>query len=327
MKLWITPTEFVELDRQPLSADIAVRSRSLEWMGMFGLLPDPDPVLRNLGQDISVYRELTTDAHVFSCLSSRKAVTLSREWELRENPRGESAGNRRALALCEEIFADIDVRQIVVDMLEAPFYGMSPIEITWEVSGRKYIPRTVQGKPPEWFGFDDENRLRFLSRENMVEGELLPAGKFLLARHGASYQNPYGERVLARCFWPVVFKRGGFKFWAIFTEKYGMPWAIGRVPRGTNGTARGQLLANLTAMVQDAVAVINDDESIEIKESSGKTASADIYEKLVSAGNRECSKAILGQTLTTELDKADPMPPPPSTWKSAPTWASRTRRW
>jgi phage gp29-like protein len=56
-------------------------------------------------------------------------------------------------------------------------------------------------------------------------------------------------------------------------------------------------------MVQDAVAVINDDESVDITEAAGKSASADIYEKLVNAGNREVSKAILCQTLTTELDK------------------------
>ena len=303
MKLWISPTDFVELDRQPLTADIAVRSRSLEWMGMFGLLPDPDPVLRKLGQDLTVYRELTVDAHVFSCLQSRKAVTLSKKWELRENPRGSSGANRRALALCEDIFADLDVRQVIIDMLEAPFYGMAPVEITWESAGRQWIPRRVEGKPPEWFAFDDDNRLRFISREAMIDGELVPEGKFLLARHGASYQNPYGERVLARCFWPVVFKRGGFKFWAIFTEKFGMPWVRGKVPRATNDTERSRLLGRLVAMVQDAVAVINDDESVEITEAAGKSASADIYERLVGASNREVSKAILGQTLTTELDQ------------------------
>jgi phage gp29-like protein len=124
-----------------------------------------------------------------------------------------------------------------------------------------------------------------------------------LSRHHATYQNPYGERVLGRCFWPVVFKKGGFKFWAVFTEKYGMPWLVGKVPRATNETERAALLTRLVSMVQDAVAVINDDESVEINEAGDKRGSADIYEKLISASNREISKAILGQTLSTELDK------------------------
>jgi phage gp29-like protein len=75
------------------------------------------------------------------------------------------------------------------------------------------------------------------------------------------------------------------------------------VPRSTNTTERAALLANLAKMVQDAVAVINTDESIELQEAGGKSASADIYDKLISSANREVSKAILGQTLTTEIDQ------------------------
>ena len=81
-----------------------------------------------------------------------------------------------------------------------------------------------------------------------------------------------------------------------------MPWLIGKVPRGTGDTDRSKLLNNLVQMVQDAVAVINDDESIDALEFQSKSASADIYERLISASNREISKAILGQTLSTELD-------------------------
>ena len=56
----------------------------------------------------------------------------------------------------------------------------------------------------------------------------------------------------------------------------------------------------LEDMVQDAIAVIPDDSSIEIQEAS-KSSSAEIYEKLIDKMNTEISKAILGQTLTTEI--------------------------
>ncbi len=303
MKLYINENDFVELDdKKSLAAEIAPRSRSVDWMGVMGLLPDPDPVLAKLGQDITVYRQLMSDAHVFSCAQSRKAGALSCEWEIRESAKEGEPANKKALRMIENMMDTLDVHQIITDMLEAPFFGMSPIEVIWK-SGSAWLPERVAGKPPEWFGFDADNRLRFLSIDNMIEGEEMPPYKFLLPRHHASYQNPYGERVLSRCFWPVAFKRGGFKFWAIFTEKYGMPWIIGKVPRQTNETERGLLLTRLVNMVQDAAAVINNDESVEITEAAGKTASADIYEKLISTSNREISKAILGQTLTTELDK------------------------
>jgi len=302
MKLWISENDFIDLeDRELLTAEQAPRSRSVDWLGYYGFLPDPDTVLKKLGQDLSTYRQLLSDAHVWSCYESRTAGTLSQERKVDLAAEGGSdRANKRAYDLIQEVMKGLDVRQVIEDILQAVFYGMSPIEIVWKSNSAFWLPESVVGKPPEWFGFNESNELRFRSRDNMTEGEPVPEYKFLLPRHHASYQNPYGERVLSRCFWPVVFKKGGFKFWAIFTEKFGMPWVRGKVPRGTNDTERNKLLSRLVSMVQDAVAVINDDESVEITEASEKKASAEIYEKLIEAGNKECSKAILGQTGTTE---------------------------
>ncbi|MEW6265313.1 MAG: DUF935 family protein [Thermodesulfobacteriota bacterium] len=300
---------------------IAPRSRSLDWWGGDNLLPDPDPVLNKLGQGLNAYRRLMSDAHVWSCCQSRKAGTLAREWEIR--PGGPGAKDQAAYKLVQSVLVGLDVYQIVSDILEAPFFGLSPIEVIWSTgpvgesreardpAGRgtlistdaKWRPVQVIGRPPEWFAFDPENNLRFLSRDHLWQGELVPEGKFFLPRHHATYQNPYGERLLARCFWPVTFKRGGFKFWSIFAEKFGSPWVVGKVPRGSGETERAAILEKLAAMVQDAVAVINDDEKIEFPEAQSKQASAEVFERLISAANREISKAILGQTLTTELDR------------------------
>ncbi len=301
-KIWINETQAIDIsdDRTLLSREVASRSRSLDWFGLYAFLPDPDPVLQKIGQDISVYRQLLSDAHVGSCYINRKSATLAREWDIKEPAGNLKKMNRQVMLLAEQALNRIDVYQVITDILDAPFYGMSPIEVMWESTGGKWIPTDVVGRPPEWFQFDVENRLKFKSRDNMIEGEPIPDYKFLLPRHHSSYYNPYGDRVMARCFWPVVFKKGGFKYWAIFTEKYGMPWVVGRVPRSTNETERAALLTRLASMVQDACAVINDDESVELKESGGKTASADVYEKLIEAANKECSKAIMGQTATTE---------------------------
>ncbi|HSA07604.1 MAG TPA: DUF935 family protein, partial [Candidatus Gastranaerophilales bacterium] len=162
-------------------------------------------------------------------------------------------------------------------------------------------PKEIKAKPVEWFVFDDENQLKLKTKENR-QGELLPDRKFLLPQYNPSYQNPYGERTLSRVFWPVIFKKGGLKFWVIFTEKYGMPFLVGKHPRGTSKDDTDNLADMLTAMIQDAIAVIPDDSSVEIHEAA-KGSSAEIYEKLIDKMNAEISKAILGQTLTTEIGK------------------------
>ena len=304
MGLWINEREYVEfaVDRKSLIEEIAPRSRSVDWLGLMTLLPDPDPVLEKTGESLEAYRGLLADAHVWSCYQSRKSGTLSCEWEVREPEAGGESANRRALEACVQVMERVDAYQAINDMLDAVFFGIAPVEVMWK-PGSLWAPENLIGRPPEWFAFDTENRLRFMSRDNMAEGELVPDMKFLLPRHHANFRNPYGERTLSRCFWPVFFKKAGWKFWGIFAEKFGLPWVVGKVPRGTNETDRDRMLTALTNMVQDATAVINNDESIDFPESWVKTGTSGLFGDLISSSNREISKAILGQTLTTEIDQ------------------------
>jgi phage gp29-like protein len=157
----------------------------------------------------------------------------------------------------------------------------------------------IVGKPPEWFHYDQDAQIRFKSRENPFDGDPFIAKKYLVARQGASYHNPYGFADLSMCFWPTLFKRNGLKFWVTFTEKFGMPWVIGKQPRGTDKATQNQLLDQLEAMVQDAIAVIPDDASVDTLKTD-RQASADIYDKLLMYCRSEIAVALLGQNQSTE---------------------------
>jgi phage gp29-like protein len=60
----------------------------------------------------------------------------------------------------------------------------------------------------------------------------------------------------------------------------------------------------LERMVQDAVAVIDDDQSAQLIEAGGKTASSDLYKSLCEYCDTQISKGVLGQTLTTEMSSS-----------------------
>ncbi len=304
MKIWINNNEFVEVGKNVATMlnEIATRQSAGTFHGLSRILPDPDPVLVKQGKDISVYRGLLTDAHVFSCVQSRKSGVLSLEWEI---DRGKAKS--RQARFVKDIFAGIDMYQLISEILDAPLFGFVPIEIVWQLAGGLAVPVKIQAKPQEWFQYDDENVLR-LRKANTSSGLLgdkagyfLPEYKFLVPRSNATYQNPYGEKVLSRVFWPVTFKKGGVKFWVVFAEKYGMPYLIGKHPRGITIEERDEIADHLENMIQDAIAVIPDDSQVELLESSGKSASADIFQRLLEAQNAEISKAILGQTLTTDV--------------------------
>ena len=281
--------------KKSLTEEIATRKHALNFYSLANILPDPDIVLRKQGKDVRVYKELLCDPHVFACVQSRKSGVLSLEWEIN---RGLDK-DEKAEAI-ENLLKQLDIHKLISDILDATQFGFQPLEIIWKRDKSGYIlPEKIVAKPPEWFCFDDNNTLKFRTKENYY-GEELPNKKFLLAQNNPSYNNPYGERTLSRVFWPVTFKKGGLKFWVIFTEKYGMPHLIGKHPRGATKEETNTLADMLEEMVQDAIAVIPDDSSVEIQEAN-KSSSAAIYEQLIDKMNAEISKAILGQTLTTEI--------------------------
>jgi len=277
-----------------LSEEIATRKRSINFYSLGSYLPDPDIVLRKQGKDIKVYKELLCDSHVFACVQSRKAGVLSLEWDIN---RGIDKDQNAKIIV--QLLKNLDIAKIINDILDASLFGFQPIEVIWGKVNNLILPIELKSKPPEWFCFDEENQLKFRTKEHYF-GEELPPKKFLCPQSNASYDNPYGERVLSRVFWPVTFKKGGLKFWVIFTEKYGIPHLIGKHPRGASKEDTDTLADLLENMVQDAIAVIPDDSSVEIQEAN-KSSSAEIFEKLIDKMNAEISKAILGQTLTTEI--------------------------
>lgn len=278
-----------------LTDQIATRERSIDFVALGMLLPNPDPILKAQGKDIAVYRDMRSDALIGGCIRRRKSAVKALEWGL---DRDKSAS--RVEKSVQAMLDDLDMERLIGHALEAALYGYQPMEVIWQKQGALIVPVAVEAKPPEWFGFDDQNQLRFKTKANMMQGEELPARKFLLPRQEPTYANPYGFADLSLCFWPLVFKKGGLKFWLAFTEKFGSAFSVGKLPRSATKEERAELLDSLEALIQDGVATIPDDGSVELVEMAGKSASADLYERLVMHCRGEIAIALLGQNQTTE---------------------------
>lgn len=295
--IWVSQTEFVNFgeSKKPLTSQIATRSNSIDFYGLGQHLPNPDAVLKALGKDIKVYRELRVDAHVGGCIRRRKSSVKALKWGLEPQQ-----ASKTVVDVINAMFTNLDLSRIITEMMDAVLYGYQPLEVMWGKVGGRIVPIDVIGKPAEWFVYDENNVLRLRTKQNRLRGDAVPERKFLVTRQDASYDNPYGFADMSMCFWPALFKKGGLKFWVQFTEKYGAPWVIGKHPRSASEAENNQLLDSLEDMVQDAVAAIPDDSSIQILEAAGKAGSADVYERLLHYCRSEISLALLGQNQTTE---------------------------
>ncbi len=261
-----------------------------------GFMPDPDKILKDKGEDIKIYRDLMYDSHVDSCVTSRESGLLSNEWKI--VPASTRGNNRKAADFISENLKSLDMERIQREIVEAVYFGTSFLEKIKIKDGKNIVYQDVVGKPQEWFRFNAENQPLFISKKNSL-GELVDLSKIEIVQYRASYRNPYGERKLARLFWPVVFKKGGLKFWVQFAEKYGGVFMYAKTPL-TDAKKREEILNMLDDMVHTAVGVFGTTDELQtlnFQKEGGK-----IYQDLVAVCNAEVSKSILGQTMTTETN-------------------------
>ena len=308
--IWVSDTEYLDFsevpDRGALTSEIASRQTAWDWIDSLGLMPDPDPVLRKLSDGgTSVLESLTADGHLCSVIQSRKLGTLKKEFRWEPGSVTGEKATSAAKKLRDDIAADlerIDLYNLVSGILDAPYYGISPVELSWKPADSRMRITDLVVKPGRWFGYNESNRPRFISAANPWQGEAIPFGKFVFVRHFPTYDNPYGLRLLSRCFWPVAFKKGGIKFWVTLAEKYGIPFLVGKYRQGASEPEQRRMLNDLAAMVQDAVAVIPQGGTVEMLQTKGE-GGADIHRELKTAMDAEMSKVIMGQTLTAEVSE------------------------
>jgi SPP1 gp7 family putative phage head morphogenesis protein len=311
--IYVSPNTFLSFEEMntknaSLKQEIASRGAAYDFTELVGLLPDPDPILQKRGDGVEILEQLTGDGHLISVMQSRKMGTLKQEFKWEPGVDEDGKPSSQSEQLCKDFqreFKEVKHHDLISSILDAPYYGMTPIELSYEPGDGHIKLKNAVAKPVRWFGYDEENEPRFKSLDQPDDGEELPWGKFVFARHFPTYDNPYGLRLLSRCFWPITFKKGGLKFWVTFMEKYGMPFLLGHYAKGTSPDEQLSMLDKLKRMVRDAVAVVPEGDKIEMLGGSGKTGGGYmIFDKMKSAMDAEVSKVIQGQTLTSEAGES-----------------------
>ena len=204
--MWIIPTRLGYF-RVNLSADLA---GALEFFNLtLGVLPDPDLTLRRLGQDTRVFEAIRCDPDVESCVEDRKSWTLLKRWAW--HPGDESKAAKKLRDQIAKILTPPKMRPHIETMLEAPLYGMIPIEPVWDVVDGLIVPVDFHTLPTRSVRFDIRRRPHLCTAHSVFPTPI-PEGKIVLVRRNHDWEQPYGRKLFSALFWPVVFRRGGLKF-------------------------------------------------------------------------------------------------------------------
>ena len=146
------------------------------------------------------------------------------------------------------------------------------------------------------------SQLRIKVDESDWEGIPAEPGKFIVHMPHAQGKYPQQGPVLRNLLLTTIAKAIVHKQWIIYSQVFGMPVRVGKVPITATDRQRDDLLEELKGMSSNAVAVLNDDESIELANVDSRGNSP--YEPYIRWCDERMAIAILGQTLTTEVGEA-----------------------
>lgn len=238
------------------------------------------------------------DPHLFSQLQTRKNAVTGLDFEIIPF----DPDDERDKEIAEFIEAQINgiegLEDIMLDLMDAVGKGFAVSEIMWHYDAGRVVVGDIRSRHQKRFFWDTEDKFKVRTDE-VPEGMELPGNKFILHRYKARSGHPSRAGVLRVVAWMYLFKNYTLKDWVAFCEVYGMPLRLGKYQPGASEDDKRALMQALAQIGADAAGIFPDGTTIEFINTE-KASSTDLYERLARYCDEQISKAILGQTLTSD---------------------------
>ena len=189
--------------------------------------------------------------------------------------------------------------EVLFDLLDGIAKGFAIAEIIWSTDPGAIVPARLVWRPQRWFEVDrmDGETLRLIDGGDRRE---LAPHKFLIHRHPNKSGLLLRSGLARLALWAWLFKAFTMKDWATFAQNYGQPVRIGRYgPEASNGD-KDVLWRAVANIAGDCAAIIPRGMEIEFIESKNLSDGSELYLSRVSYLDQQISKAVLGQTATTD---------------------------
>lgn len=239
------------------------------------------------------------DPHLFSQMQTRKLAVTGIDWELQ--PFSDSVMDKQVADFVDRQMKNIEnLDDIFIDLLDAIGKGISIMEIKWGVdaSGANVIEDITYVHPKKLIWDSQTDEMKVCTME-YPGGVSLPENKFVVHRYKAKSGHASRGGVFRTVAWMYLFKNYDVKDWVAFCEVFGMPLRLGKYSAAASEKDKVELMKAIYSLGTDAAGIVPDSTVIEFIESN-KTSSVEIYEKLARYCDEQMSKAILGQTLTSD---------------------------
>lgn len=270
----LTPQKLAEIFREADAGDV------LRQMELFEEMEEKDP-------------------HLFSQLQTRKNAVTGLDFEIIPFDTDDPKDKEIAEFINAQINSIEGFEDVMTDLLDAIGKGFAISEIMWGYDEGHVTVNDIRSRHQKrffWDAVDDSFKVR---TKESPEGILLPESKFILHRYKARSGHPSRAGVLRVISWMYLFKNYNIKDWIAFCEVYGMPLRLGKYQPGASDADKAALMQALIQIGVDAAGMVPDGTAIDFI-TTEKASSTDLYERLARYCDEQVSKAVLGQTLTSD---------------------------
>lgn len=236
---------------------------------------NPDDIwLKRWNYDL--YENMITDYQIHTLIDVKKNLILGAGFDI-ENPRDEE-GNEieeasEITAFVYHNFNELYNGSIINDLfkaLDSMTYGFSLSELIFDITDdNKAILKKLKTIPPNgiMFYIDEFGQMEKTGlTQRTSQGEIpLPMDKFLYLIWNPKYNNPYGNSSLRSVYDIWFIKKELKKFWAIYMEKFGMPYVVAKYTENLKSQA-SEMQRLVTQMQASSSAVVPEDLLIEFME-------------------------------------------------------------
>ncbi|GAB6037640.1 DUF935 domain-containing protein [Fundidesulfovibrio butyratiphilus] len=237
------------------------------------------------------------DLHYRSVLATRKNQVAGLEITV-EAASDDAQDVKRADFIRDWLQRD-ELRLELFDILDAVGKGLSLVEIRWDTTGKQWVPSGLEWRDPRWFLFSEQDGGTPLLR-SVAGPKPLPAYKFIRHEHKSKSGLALRGGLARAASWGYLFKNFDVKAWVAFAEVYGVPVRVGKYGQGASDKDKQVLLEAVTNIANDAAAIIPASMALEFVEAK-ISGNLDLFERLAEFLDKQISKAVLGQTGTTDV--------------------------
>ncbi len=238
------------------------------------------------------------DAHYRSVLQTRKLAI--RKLVPSIEPISEDKKDIEIAHILEKQIKKPSFRRMIGDLMDAVAKGYSVVEMMWDTQSMPWTVKSFTWRDPRLFKLYGANQEIRIKDDDNQDGLNLEPFNFIV--HTPPLKSGFKSRggLAMPLVWAYLFKNYTIKDWVAFVEVFGMPIRIGSYGAEASENDIDELIKAVVNIGSDAAAVIPQNMAIDIKEASGKAASAAIFESLAAYMDKQISKLVLGQTMTAD---------------------------